>query len=277
VSAGEPGFDAEVERALLALPRPAARAPFRAGLRRRFLEVDPDLRVGEPAPPPPPASPHEVWRRRALKVGAIAAAALVLLVLFELRPRGPRWSVIEASPGAIVRVDGTPRRADDAAALEEALVGAEAIESEAGTLRLRLGDLYLLELGPGTALRLSTLDRAARAEPLAIRAERGSVRVRTGPAFAGSRMRVSAPNLDLRVVGTTFAVDRLEHGTCVCCFEGTVELVAGGVIEDPSPLGPGRFCIVDDDEARGAQWGDVHGPHAEALRELETAARAIWP
>ena len=273
----EEPFDAEVERVLVAVPRPAARAAFRAEVRRRFLEVDPDLRVGPPvAALRPLPTPRELWRRRALTGAAIATAAALLLLLFALRPRGPRWSLLEASPGAVVRVDGTPRRAEEPQRLEDALLGAQAIESVEGTLRLRLGDLYLLELAPGTSLRLASLDRAARAEPLAIHAERGSVRVRTGPGFAGSQMRVSTENLDLRVVGTTFGVDLTGHGTCVCCLDGSVEVRAEDVIRDPSALRAGSRCVVDDDKSRGADWGPVHEPHAEPLRALEAAAREIW-
>jgi ferric-dicitrate binding protein FerR (iron transport regulator) len=297
---GPSGFDVEIERALACVPRPAAAAEFKARLRSRFLDVDPDLRAEASLGPAAHSSEarargpmaggaggaggaraDDVWRRRFVSLSVIAAAAAVLLALFVLRPRGPRWQVLDGTGAGIAKIDGSPVDTSNRVALADALAGATTLESGTGLLRLRLGDLYLLELDPHSRVALSALDKHSRAEPLSLRAERGALRVQTGPAFPGSSMRVSTSELDLRVTGTAFAVDLLdsatEQGTCVCCLEGSVEVRSASKIPDARAISAGAMCVVFRDKKAPPLWGEVVEPHARPLRALEEVARTIWP
>lgn len=274
--------DPELERALSRVGRPAARAAFKAELRARFLAVDPDLRdelyLRRAAPPRAVEPQRRPWTSLVLA----AAAAALLIVVFALRPRGPGWRLVDPGPGGhgLVRIDGRSIRTDDREALSAALVEATSFRTGEQGLRLALGDLMLVELGPETEISLSSSDKRGRAEPISIAASRGALRLITGPGFAGSQVTIGTGDLALRVTGTAFSVDVLEGvpgpGTCVCCLEGSIEMRPTHATGRTQLVTGGRMCIVHGDDARPETWGEVYEPHAAPLRELDRIARELW-
>ena len=253
--------DIEIERALSTVPRPVARAEFKHRLRARFLAVASESSQ-EPATSPS-------LRRRMLRLGAVAAAAAVLLVLFAVRPRGPRWTIADPDVASTVFVDGESLRTDQRSEIEKKLADARIVETTDRPLRLRWDKDFVIELAERSRIEISALDKS---EPFALRAELGAVRVVTGAAFAGSHMRVSTSDLDLRVTGTAFAVDLLdaEKGTCVCCLRGAVE-VRSAVISEPRSIPEGEMCIVWRDKSVNPKWA----PSPRSARRSVEGARGV--
>lgn len=246
--------DPKLHRALTALERPPARPEFRAALRERFL-AGAAHEVAPAAPAP--------RRRLALLAGALAAAAALVVTLFLTRPRAAVWQVHAASTATAVLVDGIAFRLDDPAPLVEALGTARELEVQGGTLRLGVRDEVWIELADDA--RLSQMKFAA-AGPYQARAERGSLRVATLPAFGGRGMRVTTADFDLQVTGTVFGVDVSDAGSCLCTLAGSVRCDPTGA-PGAGPVAEGRMCFVYRDGA-APLWGAAHARHLEPLRHL---------
>ena len=92
--------------------------------------------------------------------------------------------------------------------------------------------------------------------------------VRTGPEFAGSRLVVRAPDAEVAVLGTRFAVDVVPAGTCVCCGEGRVDVRS---LRDgaAAAVDPGGMAFAHT--AGTISTGAVQSEHAPALAALEDA------
>lgn len=268
-SSGRPELDVEVEIALRAVETPAARADFRAELRRRFLEV------AQVSPALPPGRAVE-GRRTALQIGGLLAAAAILAAgYFLVRPSAPAWRVLEVAPGSIVKADGVSLPVQDPVALARNLMNAHEIVVERGDLVLQVGDLSLFDLDEGTRVAFAGFDEPSSAAPYEVRASSGRLRARTGPGFRGRRMMVQADLMNVLVTGTAFAVDYEKEGTCVCCLHGVVEIVSKALGPEPRSIQPQQMCLVFHDDHE-PMWGGPPGSHAEPLLRLETRAVEIW-
>src|SRR6185369_13342982 len=82
----------------------------------------------------------------------------------------------------------------------------------------------------------------------------GHVRVTTGPGFAGQQMLVHSDVMDATIVGTAFAVDYEEKGTCVCCMHGEVEVRSTTAEGDWKPVKPGTMCFAFREPGQKALW-----------------------
>ena len=257
--------EAALAPALDAVRTPAARPAFRAALRERFVAGEEDT-AGE--------MEDEVGGRPRLRLlaggGLIAAAAA--LVLFWLLPSGaPRWSLLNRESAlAGLTVDGEPLPAGtDAAGVAERLASARLVGTGAETVRLVLGELFVIELDPDTTLDLSRLPADLDDDPLVLYGERGGFRIATGPAFDPARRRLEfhTPDVDVAVVGTVFGVDCYPGVTCVCCMEGRVAVAP-------------RIAGYEDGHVEAAHTVLFHGngdprqemvdyePHQKLLRPL---------
>ncbi len=257
------GFDPELERALRGVERPSARPEFRAALKQRFVASD------EAAPAPEPAP-----RRRfglVLLGGALAAAAAIVLVFLLKRAPEPTWVVLDGSGTGSVRIDGRPFDGADRQGVADALLSAREIETSTTPLRVLLRDEMVLELGPRT--RLSQV-RLAAAGAWSLRADAGSLRVATGPRFGGRGLAVHTADLALDVTGTIFAVDVDDHGSCVCCLEGSVACKPDGS-DAARPVESGRMCFAYRDRS-APSWGAGYEPHGRPLAALQAWARERW-
>lgn len=263
-------FDVDVEHALGKVACPPARAEFREGLRRRFCDCS------EADSPPS--------RRFGLGILGLMAAAAVLAVgyFFFFPSNTTEWRVLEIATGSIVKADGVSLPVEDPAALARGLQGAREIFVERGDLVLQVGDLSLFDLGEGTRVAFAGFDDPDPTASYEVRATSGRLRARTGPGFAGRRMRVQADVIAAVVTGTAFAVDYEKDGTCVCCLHGTVEVVSEATGPEPRRVEPKHMCLVFTTRIKGAHddreplWGDPPASHAEPLMSLEARALEIW-
>jgi ferric-dicitrate binding protein FerR (iron transport regulator) len=237
-------LDPALERALEALVEERPDARFARLQRARF--------VG--------AGAVHLRRRRVLAALAAAAGVAVALSLWRgtRAPDAPAWRVLAAR--GPVTLDGA---ALDAATLAR---GGRLRTGPAGELRLVLGRSLALLVGPDSELDLPAL--AALGDDWRIGARSGHLALRTGPDFAGSRLSVRAPDAEVAVLGTRFAVDVFPEGTCVCCGEGRVDVRSlrdGAAAE----VDPGGMAFAH--AAGTITTGAVQPDHAPALAALEDA------
>ena len=264
---GGVGGETEIESALASVARPCARARFKDDLRRRFLVPETAF-----------ADPRDAERRRRtlLRVGGLLAAAVILMIGYVvIEPPAPRWKVVDLGAGAVVKADGEVLENREPDALARRLQRAREIEVQNGDLVVQIDDLALFDLGPGTRATFAGFDRSRAGNPFEVRAAAGRLRGRTGPGFRGHTMLVATDVMDVTVVGTAFAIDYEEQGTCICCLHGEVQVAAKALGAGPMPVPPQRMCLVFRD-ARGPVWGGSPGKHADPLRALEERAALIW-
>jgi hypothetical protein len=214
----------ELANELHELPGTPADPEFRERLRRNFVSGA----VGAPR--------HGQGGHRRPTTGwlrglglAAAAVALLAIGLSLLRPRteaeAPRWST-HASGAQASRIRIGDRvltlpadTREFAAALDAGI--AFTIEDTL-TLDLVLGRLMSVQVTPGTSVRLPA--RSPGTQSLAGDLLAGEIRVSTGPDFAGRTLSFHATGAEVLVRGTTFAVIRGADSTCVCVYEGRVDI-----------------------------------------------------
>lgn len=235
-------LDPALEQALEALREERPDPRFRRELRARF--------VGARQARTP---------RRAWIAGALAAAAGLALALAWWRAgaSAPAWSVV-ASQGDVT-LDG---RTLDAAELS---AGGRLRTGPSARLQLVLGRRVALGLGPDSEIVLPAPEAADGAWLLEARS--GHLAVRTGPEFAGSQLTVRAPDADVAVVGTRFAVDVYGEGTCVCCGAGRVDVRSRREGAAQMRVEPGGMAFAH--AAGGFSTGEVLPDHAPALAALD--------
>lgn len=255
--------DEALERALRLVAPPAARPAFKTELRARFLAAE---GAREPAPAAPIDAARDSRRGTASASGrdaaggdagnagdagrdtvrrrfpfvpfvVLAAAAAVVAMFFAVGESVQPWRVIDARGNGSVVVDGIEIDPDDAARFERALGSARSIDTRGRDLRIVRGEEVVLDLASGT--RLAQM-RFPAAGPYSLFADAGSLRVATGASFGGRSLRVQTRDLDLDVVGTVFAVDVEDGGSCVCCLEGRVAVQPKSDAAS-RPVEPGRM------------------------------------
>lgn len=312
MGAAEEPIDPELQRALDAL-RPHARPEFRDTLRRSFVEAaEPagDADLAERVEPPlaralealaPRARPEfrERLRERFLAgtgdealprrrrsaagsprilvgVGALAAAAALVLWLDTLTSEAPSWRVVGAGAAGGLVVDGTP--VNGSAGELARLLGADArvVRTADEPLRLVYRDELLIEVDPRSELDLSGVRGDGADPPFTLRASDGGVRVATGPGFEHGRdgLLVLARGTRIEVTGTVFGVDCLDGAICVCCCEGEVLAVRGDE-RDTVPCGATLY-LKDGEPAATRDDYRAHQEPLEALAELKRTGLG-WP
>ncbi|MEZ4649627.1 MAG: FecR domain-containing protein [Candidatus Eisenbacteria bacterium] len=88
----------------------------------------------------------------------------------------------------------------------------------------------------------------------------------TGPRFPGSTLRIVAPDADVEVHGTTFAVLADDEKTCISVLEGAVDVRTAD----------GTVCCVP--AGRCKRYYRVPEPHEreESLSEGQVASLSHW-
>ena len=248
------------------------------------------------AHPPEPARRMSTRLRLVAGAGLLATAAAVVIAVGSFGGDGPQpapgaassdtvvWTVEldseDAAPVeallADLRFDGEP--VDSIEALAEQLETVTSIRVGASSLRVRRGDDFVLDLGPGTELKFEIEGDASissGASRRALIASAGSVRVATGPSFdRGVPLVITTPHVRASVVGTIFGVDIEESHTCVCCLEGEVRVSrADGekatLKEDFVSIATGHTGLAMEDEEgiRRLALIESHGSPLRALRD----------
>jgi hypothetical protein len=267
--------DPVMEHALAVVARPLARPAFREDLRRRFCSEVPTAE--REATPVPFHDPRDSRRRTFLRYGGLLAAAGILAIGFVvLESPAPRWKVVHVPEGSVVKIDGKAAPVDDTSALARSLSRAKEIEVEHGDLVLQIDDLVLFEADEGTRVAFEGFDRRGSGTEYSVRVPSGRLRAVTGPSFPGHTMKVEADLVDATVTGTAFAVDYEDHGTCVCCLEGEVQVSGPAIGANPMSVPPEHMCLVYRKIEAPPRWASAPFWHADPLRKLEDRAREIW-
>jgi hypothetical protein len=265
--------DEPLERLLAKAKGPPARPEFKARLRDEFLagalEAAPTER--SPLRALPPAIPERSRGFPFLWLWVLAASVTFIVYFVVSRESDPKWRVIEAPASGIVVVDGVRVEVGDRTRFIDLLQTARELDTQQSTLRLSMRDEVVLELGPAT--RLSQVSFPA-AGPYSLRTETGSLRVSTGPSFHGNNLRVLTDDMEAHVVGTIFAVDVDEKGTCLCCLQGSVSCDAKDG-QGAKPIEASKMCFAYRDRKKPA-WGAAYEPHVEPLRALQTWSQLHW-
>ena len=225
-----------------AAPAPA-RAAFRARLQEQFVTGRIDATDTEAAPP------QRRWRAPWI-VGLALAAALLVAVRVAWPTGGSRLELLDGSQLPLA-----------AASFESG----QEFETRADTLRVRIDERVVVEFGPQTRARVVQLPDADTAGQYVFEVASGALRVATGPGFAPNRLRVTAPDAEIEIVGTRFGVDVFQDlGTCVCCTQGTIAVRPHDAQPHPVPAGGMAWCPSDDEP----MYGDAKPDHAAPVEAL---------
>lgn len=221
------------------LPRPPADAAFRARLRRDFAAGT----IGERrALVLPAARPQGLgWR---LAMAAVAALLLVAGVM--LANRGANWTVLATIGDGVVVVDGRPiplgHHEDLIAQLRP---GARVVVPDGAEVELGTAAGMIVQVTAGTEFTLPASPGRWFRREVAGRVGHGEIRLTTGPAFRGARLRVETPEATVQVTGTTLAVICEPAGTCVCVLDGAVRVGGRSVAMEAVQAGRRRYVFND--------------------------------
>ena len=279
---GDEPLSTEAERARKAVGAaderrtPRADAAFRTRLREDFTS---GRIAGAPAGVADQARPPD--RRRswlpvpAWRAVALAGAAAALILVAGLLNQGERWTVMPGDDGTVapgvVDIDGVTVRTTDIVTLAAQIKpGAEIRMLEGGPLRLMSGDAVALELPQGVEFTLPPPPPRWVERVSELHSRMGELRITTGPSFRGSRLSVHTAEAVVELTGTTVAVIRDEHGTCVCVLDGRVRMgPAPGPGGDTDPNGPDQAMATIPAGVRCLMFREVRAPLLEPVSDAE--------
>jgi ferric-dicitrate binding protein FerR (iron transport regulator) len=239
-----PDRDDQVARRLRELAEVDASPAFRERLRAEFVSGEIRTRTA-PAPADLPGRTEPVRRRvgwRWWAIPAAAAAALVVVVL-ALANRAPRLEVLAVSGSGEIRVGDRTVAVANLPALQHAVRPGVEVEVPSGArLDLRIAGIAIYEITGGTRLTLPESPGRWFGRRIHGRIHAGELRLKTGPGFAGCRLRIRTPEGLVDVSGTLLSVQCDAGGTCVCVLEGTAHV--GTDERDLEPVKPGFRKIM---------------------------------
>jgi ferric-dicitrate binding protein FerR (iron transport regulator) len=243
------------------LSRPEADAEYRARLRAAFVAGAVESRLAgvatTEAPDPvrfgagDPATRARVLRgpwtsRPSSRWAMAAAAAAVLLVAIVQLDRPAPWQITDVAGEGIAVVDGRAVPLNHRDELARALrPGARVIVPSGTRIELMSPGNLMVQMLSGTEAVVPQppsrwFRRTVRGEITT-----GQWRITTGPAFRGARMMVMTPEAAVELTGTTLAVIREPHGTCVCVLEGAVKVGPRDGARATVEAGYRRFMFAD--------------------------------
>ena len=272
-----PGFDplspdeARVRDALRALEPPRPDAAFRERLRVGFVSG----RIGaRRVPESPVAWPRRPGIRRwaigRLALAPLAVAALIVVVV--LADRGPGWSVLATTGEGMAVLDGSTVPLALRAGLERRLrPGARLTVPPGGEIELASAAGLVVQVTAGTEFTLPATPGRWFHRRVVGEVQHGEIRVTTGSAFRGARLRVETPEVAVEVTGTTLAVICEPVGTCVCVYDGEVRVGARGAGLEGVPTGRRRFVFND---GRPPETADIRPMENQKLGMFRAGRRA---
>jgi ferric-dicitrate binding protein FerR (iron transport regulator) len=220
-----------VARAVRALPPEPPAAPYRTQMRARFVAGAVDapsaVRAAQAAAAQARAPRRGFLGLRPIELGlALAGLAIVAALASSVMNAGPKWRV---APNALasgnVVVDDEPIPVTDVESLDEVLrPDSHVVWDGDGELMLHSPGGAVISILPGTEVQMPAPPPRWFARRTAGRVERGEIRVMTGPRFHGARFSITTPQAQVEITGTTLAVICEPAVTCVCVYEGAVEV-----------------------------------------------------
>lgn len=253
-----------VQTQLRTVATPEARAEFRSRLRAQFVrgQFEAAEKRVVPRATPRPRRPRRRWLAWSLP---LAAAVAWLLVLPSL-DAGASWQVMRAGTPTVT-LDGKVYPCDDLSPLQAALhPGCRITLTTDGRFEVQDPGRLTLQLNGAVEFTLPTVSRRSLGRTLESEiAGEGTLRVATGPQFAGQRYRIRGEGVDLTVTGTTFTVIRSQDETCICVLDGqVVATLADGSVRTID--GGGRLTIQRS--SGSVEEGPMRADEHDELRRL---------
>jgi ferric-dicitrate binding protein FerR (iron transport regulator) len=137
-------------------------------------------------------------------------------------------------------------------------------------LQARLGDRLVVRVLPGSRIALPRGPGRLFGHHRTLRVEEGGLFASTGGRGLGFELDVASPCAVTTVRGTTFAVLRIPHGTCVCLLEGEIRLRTDAGDEVTVEAGH-RVQVFDD--GREPRREALVGQERAMLETLRLASR----
>jgi ferric-dicitrate binding protein FerR (iron transport regulator) len=267
--------------ALRALRPPRADASFRERLKAEFssgaiAEREPAAgAAGARVTPLPRAGRRRLLASPWAWIPATAAVAASLAFAVGIVNRAADWDAVRVSGATEVLVDGkrVPLRADDEFC-KHLTPGSRLEVPEGAEISLICGNQIAMYLTGGTTVSMPAPPGRWFDRSLEMRVHQGEIHITTGPAFRGARLAVVTPEARAEVTGTTLAVICREIGTCVCVYDGAVNvgphggdmaMVHGGlrgiVYRDKRPSE--IVAIRDDERAQLSRYREEMRPKLE--------------
>jgi len=234
--------DESIARGIRGLPDVAADTAFRSRLRSEFVSgamaEDDSGRVDVS-----PESPRRRGGRRWLWLAPVAAAAAITLMVMN---PGPRLRVLETAGDGYVRLGETPVQLSDLTRINDDLAaGMELVTAPNAALDLIADGVVLYEITPGTRMTVPGTPGRWFGREVEFTLTSGEVRMKTGPQYAGSTVRVQTPDGLVVVTGTLLSIQTDAGGTCVCVLEGTVRVGVDEADLEPVPPGQRKIMLKD--------------------------------
>lgn len=256
--------EARARAVVRGLEQPHADAAFRARLKRDFVTGSIGARRVLELP--------VAWHRRLAWRLALAPVAAALAVVVALANRGPGWTVRSTSGEGIAIVDQFPVPLGHAEDLQLHLhPGARLIVPDGGQVEIAAAGNIVFQVAPGTELTLPASPSRWFGRRVTAAVRHGVIRVTTGPGFHGARLHVDTPEASVDVTGTTLAVICEPAGTCVCVFDGVVQVGARDAAPEPVSSGHRRFVFND---GRPPEMAGIRPAEIGRLGQLRGSQRA---
>lgn len=251
--------------AVRGLEQPRADAAFRERLKRDFVTGH----IGERRVIELPPTWHQrlAWR---LALAPVAVAALAVVVV--LANRGPGWTVLTTTGDGVAVVDQTPVPIGHGEELARHLYAGARLTVPAGAeIELASAGGLVVQVTGGTEFTLPAIPGRWFGRRVAGAVRHGEIRLTTGAAFHGARLRVDTPEATVEVTGTTLAVICEPVGTCVCVYDGEVRVGARGAAAESVSSGRRRFVYKD---GRPPELADIRPLENQQLGRFRDRRRA---
>lgn len=236
-----------------------ADAAFRERLKREFVSGTIAERAPARGKPRSRRSPRGWW------VLVPAAAGVLLFALLLPRP-APTWLVQDVHGQGRVEIDGRTLAADEPSLVARALGSGGRVRIPEGvSLDVRLGDRLILALDEGADMTVPGLPERGRRGLLIGKLHDGELRIKTGPGFPGTELRVLTAEGTTEIVGTVVSVYKGDGYTCVCVLEGTARVGADEARLEEVPQG---MLKVMFGHGRPPIVAEISAQHEADLREF---------
>jgi hypothetical protein len=257
-----------VRSTLASLEAAPAEPSFRERLKREF--VSGEIAASRPRIVPGGAKARR-WRPELwIGVPAAAAAAVVAVALLN---RGPAWSVTSTSGQGVAVIGNVPvpmnHREDLARSIKP---GVRVRIPDGASLEIMSPGQLAIEVTSGTEMVLPRTPGRWFGRRVATEMKQGELRITTGAEFQGAHLAIATPEARVDVTGTTLAVIREPHGTCVCVLEGRVMVGAKEGAMAAVEAGTLRFTFGDGSEPKIASIREIE---SVKLREFRDQKRAL--
>lgn len=179
----------------------------------------------------------------------VPAAAVVVLVALLVPRSEPTWSVQALRGDGPIEIDGRTISTDAPDLVAAALrPGARIRVPEGLSVDIRLDDVMILEFAGGADATIPAEPSGDSGNTIIGDVHDGELRIKTGPGFRGSELRVATAESLTVIVGTIVSVYKGDGYTCVCVLEGTARVGVDESDLEDVPHDHLKFLFDDGEE-----------------------------